>query len=185
MTAFVREVRPAAIVSEVRHAVFGSTSIARGIAPAAATADAVGTAVNAGTSTSSPGSMPAAVRASCRRRLPTTRQRSSALRATRQIRIRTQTAQPPTGNCRLPRFVPSLSRTSRQTAARVDSGRRQVPRVTTIEGRGLANADIQRCRGLPSEGLRNRGAISVERTDVDALMIVRRNQSKPDCPSHR
>jgi hypothetical protein len=25
----------------------------------------------------------------------------------------------------------------------------------------------------------------VERTDVDALMIVRRNQSKPDCPSHR
>ncbi len=49
MTALVRAVRAAATVAVVMHAVRGSTSIARGMAPTAATADAVGTAVNAGT----------------------------------------------------------------------------------------------------------------------------------------
>ena len=41
------------------------------------------------------------------------------------------------------------SRTLRQIAARADSGRRQVPRVTTIEGRGRSQA-ARRARSSPS-----------------------------------
>ena len=122
-----------------------STSTSTGVAPSAATADAVGTAVNAGTITSSPAATPTAASASCSAAAPD--DTATACRAPSHV-----------GELGLERggLVPEQEAAARHDAPRrprrtssarsspaSSAGRRQVPRVVTIEGGGAPHALVE------------------------------------------